>query len=84
MDLLGMPELSRQLPERTEASALATIGRYAELAAWHTSNLEVPSHVFDFEALLANPGQCVSDLSDFVHLGSRRQIDQAIASIRIE
>lgn len=84
MDLLEMPELSRQLPERTAESALATIGRYAELADWHVNNLGVPCHILDFDALLAKPGQCVSDLFDFFHLENRRQIDQAIASVRIE
>lgn len=82
LDLLGMPELARQLPARTAASAIATIGRYAEFAAWHTSNLHLPDHVLAYEALLANPAQCVADLSDFVHAGTKRQIREAIACIR--
>lgn len=82
LDLLGMPELARQLPARTAASAIATIGRYAEFAAWHTSNLQVPGHVLAYEALLANPAQCVAELSDFVHAGTKRQIQEAISCIR--
>ena len=82
LDLLGMPELARQLPARTARSAIATIGRYAEFAEWHTSNLQVPGHVLRYEALLANPAQCVADLSDFVHAGTKQQIKEATACIR--
>lgn len=82
LDLLGMPELACQLPARTAGSAIATIGRYAEFAAWHTSNLQVRGHVLRYEALLANPEQCVAELSDFVHAGTKRQIKAATACIR--
>jgi hypothetical protein len=82
LDLLGMPELARQLPARTAASAIATIGRYAEFAAWHADNLQIPGHVVAYEALLANPAQCVAELSDFVTAGTKRQIMEAMACIR--
>jgi hypothetical protein len=82
LDLLGMPELARQLPARTAASATATIGRYAEFAAWHADNLQIPDHVVAYEALLANPAQCVAALSDFVNAGTKRRIMEAIACIR--
>lgn len=82
LDLLGMPELARQLSARTAVSAIATISRYAEFAAWHTSNLQIPAHVLRYEALLANPVQCVADLSDFVHAGTKQQIKEATECIR--
>ncbi|MCX7157333.1 MAG: hypothetical protein NTW45_12930 [Rhodocyclales bacterium] len=82
IDLLGLPELARQLPARTTQSAMDTIGRYAEFAAWHTTNLQIPSHALNYDALLANSTQCVSDLSDFIHLGTKRQVRAATECIR--
>lgn len=81
-DLLGMPELACQLSERTMSSAQSTLARYAELAAWHTSSLGVPSLAFSYDRLLAAPKPCVADLSDFIQLGTRKQMAVAAACVR--
>lgn len=63
-------------------SALATIGRYAELAAWHANTLGIPSFTVRYESLLAAPKQCVSDLSDFAQVGTKQRIDAAAECVR--
>ena len=81
-DLFGMPELSRQLSDRTLESARTTVIRYAELAAWHTQNLGIPSFTFSYDTLLGSPRKCVGDLADFIHIGSKRRIEAAAACVR--
>ena len=82
IDLLGMPELACQLAERTMSSAQSTLSRYAEFAAWHAHSLGIPSFAFSYDQLIAAPKQCVADLSDFIQMGTQKQMAVAAAYVR--
>lgn len=82
-DLHGMPELARQMAERTPESARATLERYAELATWHAGNLGVPHFTLRYEDLLANPREYIAMLADFVGAGGQRRIEAARRCIRL-
>ena len=83
LDLHGMPELARQMTERTPESARATLERYAEFAAWHAGNLCVPHFTLRYEELLANPREHIAMLADFIGAGGQRRIEAARRSIRL-
>ncbi|MBE7423967.1 MAG: sulfotransferase [Zoogloeaceae bacterium] len=64
--LYAMPELARQLRPGTLSSAKKTIERYAGLAAWHATHLDLPVLTLAFEELLAAPHEHVVRLAAFV------------------
>lgn len=83
LDLHGMPELARQMAERTPESARATLERYAEFAAWHAGNLGLPQIALRYEDLLSDPRKNIAMLADFIGAGSQRRIEAARRSIRL-
>ncbi len=83
LDLHGMPELARQMTERTPESARATLERYAEFAAWHAGNLGLPQIALRYEDLLSDPRENIAMLADFIGAGSQRRIEAARRSIRL-
>lgn len=82
-DILHMPELSRQLAERTLESARATVARYKLLAAWHKEHVNSAQVTLDYDRLVESPEERISEFSESLGIGSRPQIKHAAACVRM-